>query len=53
MTNIFSFSLATGLLGFAFWSTVIISGFLTLCHVCNMAQTIEARFPYFSKLVNE
>ena len=36
----------------AFWSTFLISGFLTLCHVCNLAQSVEAAFPYFYKLVS-
>ncbi len=49
--NIVWGGLAIGLLAFAFWSTFVISGVLTLAHVCNMAQSIEAKFPYFSKLV--
>ena len=47
IVNIFS---GDGLLGFAFWSTLFISGFLLLMHICNMAQSIEAGFPYFSKV---
>ena len=47
IVNIFS---GDGLLGFAFWSTFFISGFLLLMHICNMAQSIEAGFPYFSKV---
>ena len=31
-------------------STLFISGFLLLMHICNMAQSIEAGFPYFSKV---
>jgi len=47
IVNIFS---GSGLLGFAFWSALFISGFLLLMHICNMAQSIEAGFPYFSKV---
>jgi hypothetical protein len=48
IVNIFG---GTGLLGFAFWSTVFISGVLLLLHICNMAQSIESGFPYFTKVV--
>merc|ERR1712018_350210 len=47
IVNIFG---GSGLLGFAFWSTFFISGVLLLAHICNMAQSIEAGFPYFSKV---
>ena len=47
IVNIFG---GSGLLGFAFWSALFISGFLLLMHICNMAQSIEAGFPYFSKV---
>ena len=47
VVNIFG---GSGLLGFAFWSTFFISGVLLLAHVCNMAQSIEAGFPYFTKV---
>lgn len=50
IVNIFSLGLATGLLGFLFWSTAVISGFLLLCHVCNLIQMIEAKFPIFAKV---
>ena len=52
VVNIFGFSLGTGLLGFAFWSTLIISGFLLIFHILNLAQTLEKAFPPFTKLVS-
>ena len=53
MVNILTFNMTTGLLGFAFWSTFVISGALALAHVCNLAQSIESKFPYFSKMVRK
>ncbi len=49
IVNIF---FTNGLLGFAFWAAFFISGFLLLCHICNMAQSIEASFAYFTKVVS-
>lgn len=47
---IITFVWATGFFAFTFWSSFFISGALTLAHVCNLAQSIEAKFPYFAKV---
>lgn len=47
---IISLITSTALHAFAFWSTLIISGVFLLLHICNLMQTIEAKFPLITRV---
>ena len=40
-----------GLESFVCWLAAIISGFFLLTHVCNLTQSLEAKFPALAKVV--